>query len=873
MALGETPRIAVALARAAADAAVVVSGETHRLVRGCFSFRTLRELEIEGAAAPVRLLEVTAEAETGRPPGLSAPRGLTPVVGREGELTLLLDRWQQAVAGNGQVVVLVGEAGIGKSRLALDLVEQVGSACTRIELRCSPYHEASALHPIVEHLQRLVGAEGDATSRRQLARLERSAAAAGIGPDGTAVLGALLGVRLPDELDRRVPGEPRDLKQRTHELLADWLGGLARRRPVLVLLEDLQWADPSTLELLDVVLADLPAERVLAVATCRPDTQFGWPARSFVTQLTLCRLSPGDTSRLVHDILGGMELPAELLQEVIGRTDGVPLFVEELLKTILDTGLVEKEGDRLVRRSADERMAFPETLQDSLMARLDLLGPAKAIAQVASVLGREFSYELIDAVARIDSSRLSDALAILVQAELLERRGRPPHSRFAFHHALVQETAYRSLLRSDRREHHRDAAEALEGRFPEVAASQPELVAHHYTEAGLAEHAIPFWLRAGERAVARSANREAVEHLTHGVELIESLPGGGARSELELALRVPLGHALIADGGYAAAGVEQAYARIRDLAREVGEPERVGPALFALWMNYVGRGMHESARDTGEELLESGSRASADPVVYVGHRTVGWPLFLMGDLAGARAHLEQMTVPAGPDARRSLALYGADPVMAGEVYAAWTLCLLGGAGEARGRAERALELARSSGHPTGLAYALGMAAIFHQFLGEAAEAAALAREGIELAGDHGLKVWQGWCGVSLGWALVQTGEPEAGALEIAAGMEVARRAGARLFEPYCLALLAEAQGQAGQPSRALELLDEALTIAGSHRELFYEAEMHRLRGDLLLRSDAAAARQALERAAEVAHTQGARLFELRAAESLARLST
>jgi predicted ATPase len=723
----------------------------------------------------------------------------------------------------------------------------------------------------VELLQQLLGRQSTPPGR-QLARLERALAAAGIGADAVPLLGALLGVPLPDRLSQQLPGGPRELKLRTHELLAGWLAGLSQAKPVLALLEDMQWADPSTLELLDLVLADLPGARVLAIATCRPDAQIVWPARSYVTQLTLGRLSPGQASELVDDILGGTALAPDVLQEVLDRADGVPLFVEELVQTMLETGLVERDGDRLVRRREGEPVAFPETLQDSLMARLDRLGPAKAVAQLAAVLGREFPYELIEAVARVELARLQEGLATLVEAEVLHRHGRLPQSRFAFKHALVQEAAYRSLLRTARREHHRNAADALEGGFPELVASEPELVAHHCAEAGLTERAILFWRRAGERAVARSQNREAVGHLTRGLALVETLPTGRGRSELELSLRVPLGHALMADAGYASAEVEGAYVRIRDVAREVGEAEQLGPALFTLWMNYVGRGMHEAALDAGQELLGAGPPSLGGPHVYVGHRAVGWPLLLMGDLAGARAHLEQMEVPETPEARRSLERYGADPVMAAEVFAAWVSGLQGRTDEARQRAAAGLELARSAEQPIGLAYALGMVSMLHHFLGEPREAAARGGEAVKLASEHGLAVWRGWASVPLGWALVEAGEAEAGALEIATGLETARSAGARLFEPYCLTVLAQAQGRAGRQTRGLELLDNALALARAHRELFYEAEMHRLRGELLVeRGDPEAAEVALADAVEVARAQGARLFELRAAESLERL--
>ena len=525
LALGETPNLAARLQSLAAPNTVVISDTTYRLVQGYFTYDDLGMQGLKGIETPLRVYRMVAESPAQSRLEVAAATGLTPLVGREHEVGLLLERWAQSQDGLGQVVLLSGEAGIGKSRLVHVLTKHVVDAGgPHLTLRCSPYHTNSAFYPVIEHLQRFLQWQRHETPAARLATLEEAIRPAGLSPvEVVPLLAALLSLPVPE----RYPPltlSPQRQKHKTQEALVAWLLADVARQPVLAVWEDLHWADPSTLELLALLLDQVPTARLLLVLTCRPEFRPPWTPRSYVTPLTLTRLTRQQIEEMVLRLTGGKPVPAEVLAQIVAKTDGIPLFVEELLKTILEAGFMREDAGRYVLTGLLPPLAIPATLQDALMARLDRLAVVKDVAQLGAVLGREFSYELLRAVTPLDEATLQQALAQLVEAELLYQRGLPPQAIYVFKHALIQDAAYQSLLKSTRQQFHQRIAQALEARFPETAATQPELLAHHYTEAGLAVLAISYWQQAGQRASARSAHMEAVAHCTKGLEVLQMLP-------------------------------------------------------------------------------------------------------------------------------------------------------------------------------------------------------------------------------------------------------------------------------------------------------------------------------------------------------------
>jgi len=525
LALGETPNLAARLQSLTAPDTLAISDTTHRLVQGYVRGDDLGLHRLKGVETPMRVYRVVGESAAQSRLDVAGGTGLTPLVGREHEVGLLRERWAQSQDGLGQVVLLSGEAGIGKSRLVRVLTEHVADAGTlRLTLRCSPYHTNSAFYPVIQHLQRLLPWHRDESPAARLDTLEQALRTAGLPlEEGVPLLAALLTLPVPERYPPLTLSLQRQ-KQKTQEALVAWLLAEATQQPVLAVWEDLHWADPSTLELLDLLLDQVPATRLLLVLTARPEFRPPWVPRSYVTPLTLTRLTRPQSEEMVLRVAGGKPVPAEVLAQIVAKTDGIPLFVEELVKTILESGLVQEEAGRYVLTGPLPPLAIPATLQDALMARLDRLAPVKDVAQLGAVLGREFAYELLRAVAPLDEATLQQALIRLVDAELFYQRGLPPRASYVFKHALIQDAAYQSLLRSRRQQVHRRIAQVLEERFPETAETQPELLAHHYTEAGLGAQAIPYWQRASRRASERSAYVEAIAHLTKGLELLESLP-------------------------------------------------------------------------------------------------------------------------------------------------------------------------------------------------------------------------------------------------------------------------------------------------------------------------------------------------------------
>jgi predicted ATPase len=668
---------------------------------------------------------------------------------------------------------------------------------------------------------------------------------------------------------------PEQQKQQTLRALLTILLRIAAQQPVLFVMEDLHWVDPSTLELLTLLVDQGPTARILALLTFRPDFSPPWTGRSHLTQVTVTRLPSRQAVEVTRQVAHGKALPPEVVEQIVVKTDGVPLFVEELTKMVLESGLLQEQEDRYVLTGPLPPLAIPATLHDSLMARLDRLATVKAIAQLGATLGREFSYELLQAVSPWNEETVQRGLHQLVEAEFLYQLGLPPQATYRFKHALIQEEAYQSLLRSTRQQHHQRIAQVLESRFPEIIETQPELLAHHYTEAGLGEQAVLYWQRAGQRALQRSANPEAVRHLTRGLELLATLPETSALAQQELDLQIALGPALVATKGFAALEVEQTYARARELCAQVGQTPQLFPTLWGLCRFYYGRGALPTARELGEQLYRLAQREAAPTPRLEAHDALGGTLFYLGEYPRARMHFEQGIALIDPVAQRALALrHGEAPGVRCLAFAAWTLWCLGYPAQAIRRGQEALTMAQELAHPHSLVAAQHFAAFLYYRCHEAPVVQAQADTLLSLATAQGFAFWVGMGRCWQGWALAVQGQGEAGMAQLHQGLAAVFATGQMLTRPLCLVLLAEAAGYAGHTEEGLRLLAEALAAFEASRRGDMLTEAYRLQGEFLLRQavpDAAGAETCFQQALTIARRQQAKSWELRAAMSLCRL--
>jgi class 3 adenylate cyclase/predicted ATPase len=876
--VGDTPNLAARLQALAEPGTVMIGPGTRRLVAGLFELADLGTRELKGFAAPVRAWRVLGPSRIeGRFEAREAA-GLLPLVGREGELTLLLRRWEQANEGEGQVVLLSGEAGIGKSRLVRAVRERFGAdePYTLLSHSCSPFYQTSALHPVIGLLER---AAGYARDDPPVCKLEKLEALLGRATDNVAAVAPLIADLLAIPAGDRYPAtdlSPEQHKERTFQALLDQLAGLAARAPVVAVYEDVQWSDPTTLELLEQVIDRVQYLPVLAMITFRPEFASRWPARAHITALALNRLSRKQGVAMVAEVTGGRALPDEVLDQILAKTDSVPLFVEELTKTVLESGLLTDAGHAYALAGPLAPLAIPSTLHDSLLARLDRLAPVKEVAQIGAAIGREFSYELLAAVAPLGDNELRNALGQLAEAELIFRQGTPPQATYSFKHALVRDVAYETLLKSKRQLLHGRIAGVLHERFPEVVEGKPDLMARHCAEAGLAKEAIQYLTRAGRQVLERSANAEAVGHLGKGLTLLETLPAGRERDRVELDVLVSLGPPLVATKGFTDGEVEKIYLRARELCERLENTTQLVPVLVGLANIHLLRAELRQARELGEECLMLAQRHDDPGIRMAAHRMLGSTLHFLGEFPQARAHLEQANALRERHRRRfdaSLYLISGSRVYCRSIFARvlWTL---GYPEQASRASDEALRLAEETSHSHTLAQALSLAAAFYLDRRDVQRTERLAREAVALATEHDFPYWRATGCLWWGWTLVQRRDMEKGLAQIQQSLAQFRARGDVQTIPHALTVLAGVYGQVGQPQKGLEALAEAVGVLERTNERRREAEIHRLRGELLLSLPGQhydEAEACFERALGIADQQNARMWELRAATSLAQV--
>jgi TOMM system kinase/cyclase fusion protein len=879
LALGETPNIAARMQGLAVPNTLMISTDTYRLIQGYFECQALGVQTLRGVADPLHVYRVLQDSGARGRLDVAVTRGLTPLVGRESEVALLLERWEHAKVGQGQVVLLTGDAGLGKSRLVQTLKDHVANEPhLRWECRSAEYAQNTVLFPLVDLFQRLLRFEASEPPDAKVDKLEHALSQYRLPIEASVpLLAPLLSLTLPEHRYPPLNLSPQRQRQKTLEAIVAILLELAERQPLLFILEDLHWTDPTTLELLYLLLDQTPSAPLLTVLTCRPTFQPSWSHRSYLTEITVNRLARHQIERMIERITDEKRLPPEVRHLLVQRTDGVPLFVEEMTKAILESGSLKSVDDHYELTGSLSTFAIPATLQDSLMARLDRLVTAKGIAQLAAVIGRQFSYELFQAVSQLDEVTLQRELGRLVEAEIVYQRGLPPQSTYMFKHALIRDSAYESLLKSTRQHSHQRIAQVLEAQFPETAAAAPELLAHHYTEAGLIAQAIPYWLRAGQHAVQRSANVEAINHLTKGLAVLTTLPETPGRAQQELDFQTTLSVALIATKGWGAPDVEKAQARAHELCQQMEETPQLFAVLWGLCGFYVTRGALPTARALEDQLLELVQRLHDPVLLPPTYFMVGGTLLFLGELTAARTCLEQGIALYDPQRHHAYAVMsGVDPGVVCLCHAAFTLWLLGYPDQALQRSHETLALARELEHPYSLAFGLIWVAMLHQVRGEGAATQELAETLITLCTEQGVPYWLAGGRVLQGWVLAERGQVEDGMTQMCQGLAAWHATGAEIILPYHLSLLAETHGRRGQAAEGLRVLTEALSLMQHHEEHWWEAELHRLRGALLLGQEGAKQKaveveQCFQQALDTTRRQEAKSLELRAAMSLSRL--
>lgn len=875
--VGETPNLAARLQEVGAPGQVAIDEVTRHLIGETFDLVDLGARELKGFAAPLSVWRVVGERAVESRFEAAHAGHLTALVGREHEVNLLLDRWEQARGGEGQVVLLAGEAGIGKSRITQALRERISEeAHTDLRYQCSPHYQSTALHPFIAQLERAAGLAESDDEETRLGKLEALLrTTADDITDTMPLLAALLSIATGSRYPALELG-PQQQMQRTQEALLDHLTALATRQPVFVLFEDTHWADPTTMVVLEQLVDRLQELSALAVMTYRPEFQPPWAGRTHITTLTLNRLNRRQATAMVEDLAGGKAFPEEVLGQIVDKTDGVPLFVEELTKMILESDLLEERADRYLLSGPLPSLAIPNTLRDSLIARLDHLAPIKKVAQTAAVIGREFSHKLLAALSPLSEGGLEDALDRLIDAKLVFRRGSPPDAEYVFKHALVCDAAYETLLKSTRRALHTRICTVLEEHFPHVVEVEPELIAYHATRADNHALAIDYWLRAGKRAASQSANTEAVSHLRNGLKLLPRLPEGDERDRIELSYFISLGPALMATVGWDAEEVDETYSLARKLATRTNQPGVLFPSVWGLWLVAHAGGAAEQARELLKELIDLAQAGDDEALLLQAHHAGGSNNCSDGLLHEAQRHIaEGVTLyRRGDYSDQALRYGGHDPCVCAQSLGALTQLMLGHLDAAERYSQDAMKLAETVEHRPSVAHAYLYRAELCFLRGESRETGERARTVLEIAEPFGLAHYAAWARIHTGWSCARQGDVDAGLELVERGIRDLREVGIRYHLGHRLALWVETLIAKGDNEGAASAAQECHRAVEETGERWFEPEALRLLAhakSLLGAGDAEEVEGLLRQSLDVADELDARYWRLRTANALARL--
>ena len=880
VAVGESLNLASRVQAAASPNSVVVAELTRNLAGAAFDYEDLGLHELKGIAGPTRLWRVIGEGQARGRFEARLVKGLTSFVGRGEEIGLMRRRWDYVREGDGQIVLLSAPAGFGKSRIAQAFREQLGNSSTIcLEYFGSPFHVGSPLHPVIRQLEWAAGIVRTDSVAEKLDKLERllegsTESRAEVVPLFATLLSIPFGQRYsPLQINEQVQ------KQRTMEALLEQLVLLSSRGPLLLVFEDAHWIDPTSLEFISAVVRRVTDLCAMVIVTHRPEFAPPWLDFGHVTMLKLSHLGRSQVVELVHNAAGSKALPDPIVEQIAARSQGVPLFVEEITRSIVESGDLEESGERYVVRQSSRDFAIPATLQDSLVARLDRLGSAKDVALTASIIGREFSYELIAALSSASHATLEADLNRLVRADLLGQHGTPPRSRYIFKHALIRDAAFHTVLKARRRELHKLIAEELTTRFPDVAAREPELLAHHYSEAEMTDRALEFWRRAANRAAAGLAYVEALGHVDRAMKLISTLPAGAERDEWELAFRSIEGPSRMALDGWDSPSATRLYEAARVVAERLGRPAELFRSVWGLWMGAHSNGQHVRAHALYQEIL--GLLGQSDEAEYIiqAHHAGGSQMVAEGAPRAAMAHIDELLTNYRMDAHGNLALmYGAhDPGCCSLGMRALSLMMLGYVVQAEAASLGSLELSERLDHKPSISHTRMFRAEFCIILNCAKDADEHLRASISIAKKYALTGYIYADELMEGWVRVVQGEADAGVRQAEAALEALKAIPSRRFHlPIRIAIVGRAKAAAGDFEGALEYYEFGSRGRGEHGERWYEPELLRLKAETLValsEARAIAAEQCLIDAIALAKKQEARFWELRAAIVLAGLWT
>jgi len=874
--VGETPNLAARLQTLASPGEVIIAAQTFELVKGFFDIDDLGVQNLKGISKPQPVYRVQAESGALSRLDASARLGLTPLVGRREEIAILINRWAQAVQGESHLVALSGEAGIGKSRVVRTFRESlVDEPHSRLLYYGSAYHQNSAFYPVIDQLKRALRFETDDSVEVKLEKLQ--AEVSRLGLDVASIvppLAALLSLAAGDQ--NLATPEPGDLKRRQLIAISDMIEAISNEIPALLVVEDIHWFDPSSLELLSTISERLTHARLLMVITQRPEFTFPTGVRAHLTQIPLSHLGGLESTAIITRVAGNKPLPDEVAAEIIVKTDGIPLFVEELTKSLLESGVLRDDGKRFVLDDPLPPLAIPPSLKDSLMARLDGQATIKEIAQLAACFGRNFNLQLLSAVAPHDEVELGNALAQLVEAGLIHERGTHPDINYEFKHALVRDAAYDSLLNSTRQLNHQVIAKTLEQGFKSLTDSQPELVALHYTEAGLAEPAVTWWWRAGQRSARLGANLEAIQHLESGLELLSTLDRNQTRAQIEADTLLVLGNVLRLIEGSSSGRAEGLYSRSQSVCEWLGDKDREFSALWGLWYVVMARGALDQAKVQAEQVLALAEEIGKTDLKLEAHHTLWGTFSLTGDLAATRHHAEcGIELYRFEEHGEYGFVYGNhDPGVCARYTNACVLWLLGYSDQARTQVEDAMELINRHSQPSFISHGLIHCIPVYIFLGDDERVRELAQQVQILALEMANIEQSVYCEIVLGWVKVLRGDHADGIAEMETGLATWPSGGHRYYFNHCVSMLADACYRDGRFEVGMHHLQQVLENPDLSGEQWWEADFHRLLGrGYLLTNDGRedSARECLLKALEVARGQDAKMLELRASTDLSRL--
>ena len=873
--IGETPNLAARMQGIANPGQIIVSDSTRQLLSQSLDIEHLGQKDLKGISRLVDAYAILGEHEASKIVQTNQSAGSAPLIGRETEISLLMDRWDHAVEGEGQVFILSGEPGIGKSQVCASLINNLEEQAHQfLQFQCSPYYSNSAFYPIIGYLERAANfARGD----DELAKLDKLEVLLESIPDGSLPVAALFASLLSLPLDRYPAIGLEPLKQREETITAfvDFIAHQSSRIPLLFLFEDAHWCDATSIELLTTLIHRMEGLSVLLLITHRPDFQPLWQNVGHVTQYTLNRLAKRHSSSIINSVTGGKNLPDLIIEQILAKADGVPLFVEELTRNVLDAGFLLEKNGAYVLDGPLPPFAIPSSLQDSLMARLDRLSPLKDVAQTGACIGREFSFELLACISPLTEEDLKRSLSELVFNDLIVMRGTPPTSTYIFKHALVQDAAYSTLLKSRRQQLHANIAKALEDNFSSHVELQPELAAQHLTAAGLGGEAVPHWLSAGLIAISKSANEEAINHLTNGLNCLLALSESAERDEQELLMRAMLGVAQFTARGYGSPQLGENYENALSIARRVGDTPYKSPAMFGVWAYHLMRVNHAKATEVFLEAMDQAKKTGIAHEMTAALAAGTTTSIFKGQTKLGIEYSEASWRAYDKSTHGDLvALFGQDVGLWCADFGSWAVWLDGRADEADHRYGEANRLAEELGHPLSLASGLVHASLLYSMAGDVERTLEYADKTIVVCEEVGIPARLVEALIMKGWALSENGQIEEGIALTKHGMDGWRGAGAEIARPWWLALKSHQHRNKGEHSVALAALDEALSIIEQSGENLWLPELNRLRGHILLDIDATqtkAAEAHFLSAMSTGKQQVSRYWELRAATSLAGL--